>query len=100
MDIDVGLRCTAEAHSPPPSRLLAEEAEEDEEEETCFLLSASGYIRLRFWQRTRADADYGNLINRQPHMITAAAQYPKVKIKHTYFNSINNITLCVVLFDV
>lgn len=36
VDIDVGLHCTAEAHSPPPSRLLTEEVEEDEEEETCF----------------------------------------------------------------
>ncbi|KAK2840053.1 hypothetical protein Q5P01_013793 [Channa striata] len=36
VDIDVGLRCAAEAHSPPPSRLPTEEVEEDEEEEMCF----------------------------------------------------------------
>ncbi len=38
VDIDVGLHCAAEAHSPPPSRLLTEEAEEDEEEGRVFIL--------------------------------------------------------------
>lgn len=41
MDSDVGLRCTAEAHSPPPSRLLTEEEEEEdgEEEGHVFILA-------------------------------------------------------------
>lgn len=39
MDSDVGLRCTAEAHSPPPSRLLTEEEEDGEEEGHVFILA-------------------------------------------------------------
>lgn len=38
VDSDVGLRCTAEAHSPPPSRLLTEE-EDGEEEGHVFILA-------------------------------------------------------------
>lgn len=43
MDINVGLHCTAEAHSPPPSRLLTEEVEEDEEEGHVFILGLRIY---------------------------------------------------------
>ncbi len=49
MDIDVGLHCTVEAHSPPPSRLLTEEAEEDEEEGRVFILSLR-ICKMEVWQ--------------------------------------------------
>lgn len=46
MDSDVGLRCTAEAHSPPPSRLLAEEEEEDGEEEGHVFILALRILKI------------------------------------------------------
>lgn len=53
MDSDVGLRCTAEAHSPPPSRLLAEEVEEDEEEGRVFILGLGIFKIEVFGRRER-----------------------------------------------
>lgn len=46
MDSDVGLRCTAEAHSPPPSRLLTEEEEEDGEEEGHVFILALRILKI------------------------------------------------------
>lgn len=58
VDMDVGLRCTAEAHSPPPSRLLTEEVEEDEEEETCFIVGLRIHkIEVLAEERSRIDVD-------------------------------------------
>lgn len=60
MDTNVGLQCTAEAHSPPPSRLRTEEVEEDEEEGHVFILGLGiCKIEVLAEERTADDVDDG-----------------------------------------
>ena len=61
MDTDVGLRCTAEAHSPPPSRLLTEEEEEEDEEEGRVFILRFGIYKMEVWAEDRSahDVDEG-----------------------------------------